>query len=62
VLALIICGGLIWFVQPLPHVMRDAASWRTFQSSMPQEQADKITKVINEVQEGQKAEEEKKNK
>jgi hypothetical protein len=59
---LIICGGLTWFAQPSPYIMRDAASWRPLQSSVPQVQADKITKVLNEVQEGQKAEEEKKNK
>jgi hypothetical protein len=59
---LVISGVLTMYAQPLPYIMRDAASWRTFQSSMPQVQADKINKVLDEVQAAQKAEEEKKNK
>jgi hypothetical protein len=50
------------FSQPSPYIMRDAANWRTFESDLTQEQADKINKVINEINAEQRAEEEKKNK
>lgn len=59
---LVISGVLTKYTQPSPYIMRDAASWRTFEGGMTQEQADKINKVLDEVQAGQKAEEGKKNK
>lgn len=59
---LVICGGLTWFAQPSPHIMRDAASWRTYESGLSQDQANRLNKAINEAQMEQRAEEENKNK
>jgi hypothetical protein len=60
-IVLFITGGLTWLAQPSPSMMRDAASWRSFQGELNQDQADRINKVLNEVQEQQRAAEEKKN-
>ena len=62
ILILLISGGLTWFAQPSHYMMRDAAKWRTFESDLNQDQADRINKVLNEIQAEQKAEEEKNNK
>ena len=62
VIILFISGVLTRYTQPSPYIMRDAASWRTLESGMTQEQADKINKVLNEVQVEQRAAEEKQNK
>jgi hypothetical protein len=59
---LLISGVLTRYMQPSPYIMRDAASWRSLENGMRQEQADKINKVLNEVQAEQRAEEEKQNK
>jgi hypothetical protein len=60
VLILFISAGLTWLAQPSPSIMRDAASWRSFQGELNQDQADRINKVINEIQAQQRAAEEKK--
>ena len=61
-LALFLSAGLTFFTQPSPYMMRDAARWRTFNDGLTQEQADRINKVLDEIQSEQKAREEKRNR
>ena len=61
-LALFFSAGLTFFTQPSPYMMRDAARWRTFNDGLTQEQADRINKILDEIQSEQKAREEKRNR
>jgi hypothetical protein len=59
---LIICIGLTWLVQPTQYVMRDASRWRTYQGEMTPDQANRLDKLMDDIQTEQRAMEEKKNK
>jgi hypothetical protein len=59
---LIMCLALTWLVQPTQYVMRDALRWRTYQSELSPDQANRLDKLMDDIQTEQRAVEEKKNK
>jgi hypothetical protein len=59
---LLVCLALTWLVQPTQYVMRDASRWRTYQSELSPDQANRLDKLIDDIQTEQRAVEEKKNR
>ncbi|MGA9994809.1 MAG: hypothetical protein WBP93_05300 [Pyrinomonadaceae bacterium] len=59
---LLISTGLTWFAQPSHYMMRDASRWRAYESQLTPDQANRVNKLIDEIETEQRAAEEKKNK